>query len=492
MPTSPPDAILDSRIFTADDQRFFAEASHDVNPMHMDPVAARRLVSGRQVVHGVHTLLVALEKWIERSGVVPSGVKCQFINPVNVGDLVTFSQFPGDLGLDQASIVASVGDLPCAELSIDSTTADTMPTPVASVEHSRGTVLPRLDRPLEMAPVELAGMRFTLTDSQHQPLAQRFPHLADALGLERLAAIATLSQFVGMVCPGLHSVFSSVSLEFGGVVATGSRLSFVVRKYDARFGLFIIGVEGTLVGEIRAFLRPPPQAQASMDEVCGRVQRGEFDGHRTLVIGGSRGLGETVAKIVAAGGGDVIVSHATGVADARRVADEITLAGRGACTTVHLDLTVSGFAEAGIEVASLDTVYFFATPRIFRKKTGRFDRMLFDEFALFYLERFTELCEWLEARAVGRPVTVYLPSTVFITERPRGMTEYAMVKAAAELLADDSNRSFRNVRIVHQRLPRLATDQTASIMKLATESPLEVLLPMVRQIHQTQTARLIS
>ena len=70
------------------------------------------------------------------------------------------------------------------------------------------------------------------------------------------------------------------------------------------------------------------------------------------------------------------------------------------------------------------------------------------------LDRFHELCLWLDS--ADRPIRVYLPSTVFITERPKGMTEYAMAKAAAEVLADDLNRSLNNVRIVHTRLPRLA------------------------------------
>jgi hypothetical protein len=60
------------------------------------------------------------------------------------------------------------------------------------------------------------------------------------------------------------------------------------------------------------------------------------------------------------------------------------------------------------------------------------------------------------------------------------MTEYAMAKAASEVLADDINRTFRKVRVVAARLPRLRTDQTASIMALSTESNLQVLLPHIR------------
>jgi hypothetical protein len=66
------------------------------------------------------------------------------------------------------------------------------------------------------------------------------------------------------------------------------------------------------------------------------------------------------------------------------------------------------------------------------------------------------------------------------------MTEYAMAKAAAEILVEDINRAFRKVTVVSVRLPRLRTDQTASILTLSTESNLQALLPVVRSVSGTQ------
>jgi hypothetical protein len=123
-------------------------------------------------------------------------------------------------------------------------------------------------------------------------------------------------------------------------------------------------------------------------------------------------------------------------------------------------------------------VFYFATPRIHAKRSGAFQRAAFDELAAFYLDRFHELCLWLEDG--GQPVLVYLPSTVFITERPKGMTEYAMAKAAAELMADDLNRTLRHVRIVHTRLPRLATDQTALVTQLSVSDNVAALLAVLQ------------
>ena len=77
---------------------------------------------------------------------------------------------------------------------------------------------------------------------------------------------------------------------------------------------------------------------------------------------------------------------------------------------------------------------------------------------------------------------VFVPSTVFIDERPKGMTEYAMAKAAVEVLCVDLQRNLRRVTIVVQRLPRLETDQTATLVAVKHASNADTLLPLVNQM----------
>ena len=164
------------------------------------------------------------------------------------------------------------------------------------------------------------------------------------------------------------------------------------------------------------------------------------------------------------------------------MAKDINASGRGRCDVSHLDLSETFNGTAAIDPSKLDAVYFFPTPRIYAKRKELFDRAAFDEFADFYLHRFYELCRWLEQAQRESPLKIYLPSTVFISDRPKGMTEYAMAKAAAEVLADDINRSLRNVTVVRSRLPRLATDQTASILKVSVASNLDAMLAVVRMV----------
>ena len=57
-----------------------------------------------------------------------------------------------------------------------------------------------------------------------------------------------------------------------------------------------------------------------------------------------------------------------------------------------------------------------------------------------------------------------------------------MAKAAAEVLIDDINRGFKKVKVVSSRLPRLRTDQTSTIMKVAAQSNVDTLLPIIRAV----------
>ena len=52
------------RILTEHDQVLFSRLSGDANPIHMDPLIARRLMFGQRIVHGIHSLLWALDLFL--------------------------------------------------------------------------------------------------------------------------------------------------------------------------------------------------------------------------------------------------------------------------------------------------------------------------------------------------------------------------------------------------------------------------------------------
>lgn len=469
-PAAPPS--LGRRRFDAADQLHFARLCGDFNPMHVDAVAARRLLTGRQVVHGVHTMLCALERW---PGPWPTAwrLDADFLNPLSVDDEVDFRLADSESGMPH--LLAEVAGLPACRLTLSAE----LPPRTVTIDATAIEALVPGPAPLDRPAAAWAGQRQQIA-LPTASFAQDFPVTCARWGERRVAALALLSTYVGMVCPGLHSVFSSISAEAGDADATA--LQFQVRRYDPRFRIFVVDFDGPVRGELKAFLRAPAQAQPDMEALRAVVRQDEFAGTRHWVIGGSRGLGELVAKLLAAGGGQVTLSYATGAADAARVVQDIAAAGAPTAQARPLDLSQPGFGDWLQAAPWPDAVWYFATPRIFRKKSGLFDAALLDEFMAFYVHRFEALCQQLEQAAEGRRTQVFYPSTAFVDERPKGMTEYAMAKAAAEVLIGDLARTLRQVQPVSRRLPRLATDQTAGLFSSGATSNVDVMLPLLREL----------
>lgn len=441
-------ADLAERTFRAADQVAFAKLSGDHNPMHMDPVAARRTQAGHPVVHGVHAVLWALDAAGDHlTGLQALSVR--FERMIYVGDRCVLRQRQ------------SRGEGFSLDILVDE------------------TVVTRIDlsHPLD-------GKRSTEHEKQSFAVAASpalfegaFPKAAAVLGGDFLQELAGLSKLVGMVEPGLHSIFSSFDvLHEPGNVTHGMRFEIV--QEDDRFNRTTMSVTGqTLRGQVTAFRRPPPVEQPSCEELRGRVTLGEFDGCKALVVGGSRGLGEITAKLLSLGGADVVITYASGDADAQRVAREIRAVG-GTCEVARLDVRMLAKQQVDLK-RDFDQLYYFATPFIFGKRGKGFDRNLLAEMMVFYVDAFYHLCAQFSGQ---QKLTAFYPSTVAVTDRPAGLTEYAMAKAAGEQLCADLPRMLRNVKATTRRLPRLQTDQTASVQPIRTESAVDEMLAVIRNL----------
>jgi NAD(P)-dependent dehydrogenase (short-subunit alcohol dehydrogenase family) len=469
-----------SRTFSMEDQLLFAELSGDWNPMHVDAVAARRTIYADVVVHGVHLLLWSLDQLLSQRATpgILTHLRTDFRNPAHLGDEMhceVTQQHGGQFALSVAGkrgLVASVtGSIssgePATEMSVP-TSGDHLACRDASFEeltNARGALPLHLNR---------------------DALASAFPYLARSLPAVQIAELLATTRLVGMVCPGLHSVYSSHDFRVqrdGG----GATLSFQVTKADSRFSLLQLSVRGpTLEGSIGAFVRPKPVAQPSFAVVSRMVTPGEFRDERAIVVGGSRGLGEITVKLIAAGGGDVRISYHRGHSDAMKLTEEIA-AGGGSSAAFAYDVTrpddstLSRLAGEWLPTQ----LYYFATPVISLEKGPLFSPEKFERYCRFYLDGFTRAVEAL-LPGHTKPLAIFYPSTVFLEEFQRYSTEYCAAKAAGELLCQHLQKSQPGVRVHAPRLPRMKTDSTSSLIPLRTADALEVMLPAVRAMRDSR------
>lgn len=474
---------LAQRIFNVDSQSDFATLSRDFNPMHMSPIFARRTQHGAPIVHGVHSLLWLLES-IAAQQTPPAcarHLKVRFRRPIYLGELCSAEM--QTLTPQSMSARVVVGDVEAVAVFIKLGAREDVCSDVLS--DTLPDTMDESSTPKELDLEQLPGRSGSVSfDSIVEQTRGHFPNAVRWLGLQEISAIVCSSYLVGMVVPGLHSLYSGLTTSLGiAPMAGASTLRYSVASIDSRFRLVTLNIAGGgLCGSLETVSRPPPARQPGMQALRSTVTRGEFRGSRSLIVGGSRGLGELTAKLLASGGGQVVITHTLGKADVNAVAEEINRAG-AECQTLHYDvLQPAGAQLTALGSQLLTHLYYFATPPIFRRKSGPFDSRRFEEFNAFYLTGFLDLVQCC-ARGSDGGIRVFYPSTAFIDRRPADMTEYAMSKAAGEVLCGDLQDTLPGVQVLIRRLPRLPTDQTNSVLTLDSADPVGELLAVLRQMH---------
>jgi NADP-dependent 3-hydroxy acid dehydrogenase YdfG len=460
---------------TLEQSRLFARLSGDFNPLHVDPLAARRLMFGSTVVHGVDILLRVIEAALRDSGTSSlTALKASFGAPLVTGAVAIIEvgdkagQAAGTCGyrvmsdgrVIQQVILSTVRDADWPAIPPIAPFAPAMPQDrdFATLSTAVGTV------PLGFDPA--------IAQSLYPALSRNLPPL-------QLAALLATTRIVGMECPGLHSVYTELDVVFDAARANDRTcFAFRVAKADPRFKLLSIAIDGGgASGKISTLVRPAPVAQPSFAEVCARVPQSAKQGCRAIVIGGSRGLGETAAKILAAAGADVFVTYAAGAGDAARVVSDIRNGG-GRCGAFHLDVTSPPLERpAGLPADWVPTnIYYFASPHIDIRRGEAWNAALFARFCDFYVGGLARSIEAIDAWFhMTQPLKLFYPSSIFLDQPVRGAAEYAAAKAAGEQLCRDLVAMRRGLTAESPRLPRMLTDQTVGVKASQMQAPLDIM-----------------
>lgn len=424
------------------------------------------------MVHGVHTALWLLEEALGQ--IAPQGlrrVSARFLKPCRVGETIRGRVVLGGPG--QAMAQALLDGEVVAELSIHIGNRRALSAPAQPAA-----------APLQQAalpnPGQFQNCHGKIAIGAVSPeLSNRFPRCTDAIGAGGIGCLAAMSQLVGMHCPGRFSLFSGFDIEFSEVgQAVLDWLNYKVVSVDERFHFLTIDVHAAeaVRGSIRAFWRPGAVKQKSSTEIFATMKGKPYRGHSALVIGGSRGIGEVTAKLIAAGGGHVTITYLSRKAEAEALAQEIRGAG-GVCNVLRFDANEAPLPQ--LKLATAPTAFFyFATPRIAVRRTKVFSSDLVREFERQYVAAFFALCEAMGK--IGRaPVKGFYPSSTALDEHVPDMLEYSIAKAAGEELCRHIERLIPEIKLTVCRLPRIETDQTFSFFPAEQNDPVAVMGPIV-------------
>ena len=457
--------IISKKRFLLNDQVAFAHFSGDTNPIHVDQIAARRTLNGQCIVHGMHCLLWALDSLAKENRITCSKIRVSFLKPIFLGEevyCVWDEQNKRLLVLTNEITFAKI-DLELGEI----TPNNEICTPIA---------VPR-NMPRELTFLEcskLSNQPFKIFGDIN--LANGlFPSFSDLYGIATACEIGAISQIVGMECPGLHSLFTALTVK---ITRENTTPVFGVSKSDDRFNLLNISAEGNaVVAKIESFFRPMPSKNPHISNLATLVKNNEFKNIHALVIGGSRGLGEVVAKLISAGGGEPTITYHVGNIEAERVVNEIRAWG-GKCEMTQL--TINEKDSLPLNCSNINQLYYFASPKILGKRSKNYDEEMLSLYRTIYVDCFNNICKELVSR--NSKCSVFYPSTIFVDNPPPGFENYVQVKIEGEKLCEELNKNAV-IDIIVPRLPRLATDQNQAIISHKSKNNAETLLPFIREMQ---------
>jgi len=467
---------MKTRIFTPEDQTVFSELSGDNNPLHTDGTAARRMLFGAAVVHGIHALLWSLDCALEdqAGNVELRFIEAVFSKPIRVGEEVGLTVRNDKARSLRLELLAGGSVVTAIRLSLDGRAG---PDAADVKECFPGLIPPHgvLEEELEAA---FGSLDLFLN---REAAAEMFPNLTRCFSPQQMAVLLGTSRLVGVFCPGLHSIYSELKLSKAAPHSVPG-LRYEVTDYDRRFGLVHMKVTAPgMEGSVKAFRRPPPTKQGNFLALKSLVESDEFAGQRALVVGGSRGLGEVAAKLLSGGGADIKITYHQGGEDARQIVAEIVSNG-GIADCFYFDVLNPNLNPTQISEKNWvpTHLYYFATPFIFAGVKGRFSPTLFNKFCDYYVVGFIETVNLLRDLGTRH---IFYPSTVAIDEIPTDMGEYTAAKMAGQMLCVFLEKTDRRLTLCRPHFPRMATDQTVSIMPVANLDPVETILESLRSFR---------
>lgn len=442
--------------FTPNLQNKFANSSLDKNLIHMDMIESRLHFSGQVIVHGMHVLIWALDEFVNKflNLVVDYeifDIKCKFLKPIFLNELL-------DLKITNNEnifyLIVSKNDTRLTTIRIKLKSG--------SIKKNEYSNLCYFDLLKIKEPLESNKNFFTRTgyvdisSIDLKFLKKYYKHFSNFFSENTIRSLQGLSSVIGMIYPGKRSLITEINLqEYKKQKNNGDYLYFKLNKQSEALGYKQILIESnSLAANVDTLDRPNPVNFNNISLYSGLVKKNSYKDHKVLIIGGSRGIGAMMAKLLAYGNAQVIITYKHCEKEARSIAKHKNI------NAFLFDVKTKKINPDIINIfKNIDSVFYFASTKIFFRRTKKYHLNYKKEFDDIFVNSF-KMCLYEILRLNNNLKYCLYPSTSEINNKNSINIEYINSKILAEKVCAQMKRSYPNINIYAPRLEKIITHQT--------------------------------
>lgn len=459
--------LISRRSFNLEDQKKFADFSGDTNPVHLSEKYARKTPPGKPIVHGINTFLWALDCFCESENNLYEKINIKFLQPIYLNEEIFCYFYPNEMKIEVSNnnivfLTATFNGSEYANKRID---YNKTPEKLEINEYGINDI----DTMLQSS--QLLDFSYTANSELIKSL---YPNLYKKIAHTIVCEMGCLSSLVGMQLPGLHSIFVSLKVDLSNLDQRAINAVEIIRA-DKRFNIVDIKASSeNITSIIRAIVRPKPIEVLSSNELKGLLEFEKGFNKKILVIGGSRGIGSVVVKVLSLLGCSVTFTYSKGKEEALNLKEELLKCGKDV-EFIRFDINEPNMKE--LFLSNPEYIFYFPTPKIFVKRSKIFEKRLYKNFYFYYVDSFTKIFNKSLEHSVK---SIFYPSSIAVEEDSNEMPEYVKAKSEGEVLCDKLKRKNK-VNILIKRLPRILTDQTSTNLDIRSESPFDVMMPIIKE-----------